>query len=457
MEERVYEGLFGREPYQAFVPHGVNDWNPRVSESALDKVEDATERLLSLWQTREQTTALRWCLNRTEGIASSDVEGISTTLRSLSLLESLRGRRGSAGQKRDRQALGAVRLNVYALAVGGQRTERLDAAFIEEMHRRLFAGTDQHFAVGKFRDRQVWVGAAGAHTPARAHYVPPPHEFVGPLVEDLADCLSVRGWAPLVKASVAHLQFETIHPFIDGNGRIGRALMHCAIRRRLPGLAPVPVSAAIGARKQDYYDSLRDYQTYVGEPDADARSEAAEPAVAYTADAVMVACDYTEVVAEAVARMHQEWADLRLRSHSAAVAALAEMSTMPAVTVAYLTDRTGRTPRSVRAGMRKLVDSGAVAESVDEDSGRRVFELPAMLRAVDMRSEILDRCWMLRSSGAVPSVPDLVERLRNAPEARTGPSEHRSPAVHACGHTGVRSGARCVLRAGHAPPHRYTI
>lgn len=454
MVSRTYGGLLGPEPYEALVPHGISGWSLNPDERTVRRVESAAERLGALQQRLPPSAALRWCLNRCEGIASSDVEGISTTLRSLSLLESLQGHRNPSRQARDRLALGAVRLNAHAIAVGRRGAGVVGTSDIREMHRRLFDGTDQPFEPGVFRDREVWIGEPGTRSPARAHYVPAPHEFVGALMEDLAGYVSSPSWVhPLVTAAVAHLQFETIHPFLDGNGRVGRALMHCVMQRGLPGLVAVPLSTAIGERRQEYLQSLRPYQTYVGAADTGVRAATAEVAVSYVADATLVACAYAEVVAESIAGMERELDSLKLRSHSAAAAALAEMSTMPAVTVEYLARRTGRSPSSLRRGLRGLVAAGAVVESVDGDSGRTVFELPAMLDVVDRRSVLLDRCWTLHEAGLELVAADLLGQFRDA--AREPAPDANGPRPARCSHTGIRSGVQCRLPSGHAPPHRY--
>ena len=411
---RTYDGWIGPEPYEAFVPHGIRDWKLHPGESSVQRVGGAADRLGRLQQRLVLSPALRWCLNRSEGIASSDVEGISTTLRSLSLLESLRGHRDPGRQERDRQALGAVRLNAHAIEVGQRQSSRVAAADIEEMHRRLFEGTNQPFEPGRFRDREVWVGSPDSQSPAQAHYVPAPHELVVPLIEDLMGYVSAPSWMhPLAKAALAHLQFETIHPFLDGNGRVGRSLMHCVIQRDLPGAVPVPLSAAIAEQKHRYLQSLRPYQTYIGDSGSEVRTAAAEVAVNYVADAAIVACDYTEVVAEVIAEMQRGWDELGLRSHSAAAATLTVMSTMPAVTVKYLEQTTERSAGSLRRGLRRLVDEGVVAESADEDTGRTVFESPEMLQVVDQRSSLLSMCWALHAAGVERSVPDLLTRFRS--------------------------------------------
>ena len=456
MVRRTYDGLLGPEPYEAFVPHGISGWRFHPDQQTVRRVESAAERLGTLHQRLAPSAALQWCLNRAEGIASSDVEGISTTLRSLSLLESVRGPRNPGRQALDRQALGAVRLNAHAVAAGRRGAGPVTVSDIEGMHRLLFEDTEQPFVPGSFRDREVWIGAPGTRSPARAHYVPAPHEFVPSLMEDLVEYVSSPSWVhPLVTAAVAHLQFETIHPFLDGNGRMGRALMHRVLRRGLPGSVAVPLSAAIGERRQEYIGSLRPYQTYVGAGDTEVRAATAEAAISYIADAAMVACAYAEVVAESIAEMQRDLDSLRLRSHSAATAALAEMSTMPAVTVEYLARKTGRSTGSLRRGLRGLADAGVVAESVDEDSGRTVFELPALLHVVDQRSALLDRCWTLHESGIELAPSALLAQFRDM--TRDSPAADEDPPKPArCDHIGVRSGARCRLRPGHAPPHRYT-
>ncbi len=457
MVSRTYDGLLGPEPYEALVPHGISGWRLIPEQQTVRRVESAAVRLRALQQGVAPSAALQWCLNRAEGIASSDVEGISTTLRSLSLLESLRGHRDPTRQARDREALGAVRLNAHAIAVGRRGARPVTAGVVKEMHRVLFEGTDQAFEPGRFRDREVWIGAPGTRSPARAHYVPAPHEFVAPLVEDLMEYVSSPSWVhPLARAAVAHLQLETIHPFLDGNGRIGRALMHCVLERGLSGSVAVPLSAAIGERRQEYIQSLRPYQTYVGADDSEVRGATAEVAISYIADAAVVACAYAEVVAESIAEMQRDIDNFKLRSHSAAAAALAEMSTMPAVTVDYLADKTGRSPGSLRRGLRGLADMGAVDESVDEDTGRTVYALPAMLYVVDQRSALLDRCWTLHETGVEVEPADLLAQFRDLSRAMPASADESPPSPARCTHIGARSGIQCRLRPGHAPPHRYT-
>lgn len=170
--DRVHDGVLGPAPYKALVPHGIAGWSPELSQSSAQRVKAAGDRMAGLGARLPKHPALEWCLNRSEGIATSDVEGVSTTLRSLSLLESLRAERDPGRQKRDRQALGAVRLAAHAVAVGRRALAPVRVSDLSEMHRRLFEGADVPFEPGSVRGDDIWVGPRGA-TPPEAPFVAP--------------------------------------------------------------------------------------------------------------------------------------------------------------------------------------------------------------------------------------------------------------------------------------------
>ncbi|WP_420618634.1 Fic family protein [Candidatus Poriferisocius sp.] len=422
--DRIHRGPLGPAPYRAYVPHGIAGWNPAIDAQTAARVKAAGDRIAALAVKLPPHRSMQWCLNRSEGIASSDVEGISTTLRSLSLLESLRAEQDTQRRQLDTQALGAARLTARAAEIGRRANTPIGVADLQELHRRLFEGSSVPFEPGRLRSDDIWVGPPGT-TPLEALYVAPPAEHVEPLCNDLGEFISAQDLLhPLIKAAIAHLQFETIHPFPDGNGRVGRALIHCVLQRNWPESPPVPLSAAIAQHKQAYYQSLRPYQTYTGDPDSPIRAACAEAAAAYIADAAEVACDYTEAVAQTVAEIHADWDALALRPHSAAAAVLEAMATMPAADVGYLCGITGRTPNAVRRGLRRLTAAGAVAETRDEHTGRRVFELPEILQIVDHRQELLNRCWQARSHGPRQTPAELLAQWHNHTATPEPPQRH---------------------------------
>ena len=123
-------------------------------------------------------------------------------------------------------------------------------------HQRLLENTRQARHAGRFREKQNWIGGS-EYNPCSAAFVPPPPELVPKLIEDLcAFCVS-ESLPAVAQAAIAHAQFETIHPFADGNGRTGRALIQLVLRRR--GLATrvlPPVSLVLATRSSDYIDGL---------------------------------------------------------------------------------------------------------------------------------------------------------------------------------------------------------
>ena len=414
------------EPYEAFVPHRIAGWTPHPDRDTLSRLGAADEALRALQQNAPHSPALSWCLNRTEAIASSSVEGIRTTLRSLSLLESMRAHRNPTRAEADRQALGNARLNALAIDLGRSRPAAVTVVDVEEMHRRLFAATAQQGDSGWLRSEQNWVGRRGERTPARAHFVPPPPGLTGPLLSDAMEYVSAPPWLPvLAKAAIAHLQFETIHPFEDGNGRVGRALLHCVLHRDLTLPIPLPLSSAIDARREDYYAALRPYQTYIGDASTEERSQAACETIRYISDAAAVACHYAHATSQVVARMERSWANLGLRRDSAAAAILTHMSTMPAAGVRYLYEATGRSPRAVRRALATLAARGTLSETVDDATGQRVFELPQMLRIVDQRHDLVNDCWDLHTSGAAHVTSEALARFDDDTPPSSRPATER--------------------------------
>src|SRR5690606_3022164 len=136
--------------------------------------------------------------------------------------------------------------------------DRLDSASILAMHRALLADVDPDHA-GRWRTEQVWIG--GGHLdPHLADFIPPHHTRVPAAVDDLVAFVDRDDVPVLAHAALAHAQFETIHPFTDGNGRTGRALVQAMLRRgRLTRSVTVPVSAGLLADPGAYFAALTAY------------------------------------------------------------------------------------------------------------------------------------------------------------------------------------------------------
>lgn len=155
-----------------------------------------------------------------------------------------------------------------------------------------------------------WIGTS-AYTPVGASYVPPPPEEVPTLLEDLMAFVNRVDVPPLLQAGIAHAQFETIHPFGDGNGRVGRALIHAILRRR--GVAPEfvpPVSAVLARSRDSYFDGLSAWR-HVGPGDDPARDRGAEEWLGLFLEAIQDACGEAHAYLHAVSSLET---DLRARA-----------------------------------------------------------------------------------------------------------------------------------------------
>ena len=241
--------------YDAFVPG-------RIAELAIDLpgdiaglLSDAENAIADLnGRAGPELAPLGRLLLRTESIASSKVEGMQSDARALARAEANR----DTGRNIGPQAAEII-ANIDAMewAVEQAATaERVTPGALQDIHRILLAGDAGRQQPGELRDEQNWIGG-NDYNPCGADFVPPPPEEVTPLTEDLCSFCNDDALPPLLQAAIAHAQFETIHPFGDGNGRTGRALVQVVLRRR--GLAPAfvpPISVVLARRRDRYIEGL---------------------------------------------------------------------------------------------------------------------------------------------------------------------------------------------------------
>ncbi len=158
-------------------------------------------------------------LLRTESASSSEVENLTSSAKQVALAEIGASRSGNAR---------LVVANVRAMKAAIILSDRLDESAIIEMHEALLSDSAPA-VVGRWRDEQVWIGG-GSVSPHSASFVPPHHDRVEALMADLIGFTRRTDVPVLAQAAIAHAQFETIHPFPDGNGRTGRAIIQSMLR-----------------------------------------------------------------------------------------------------------------------------------------------------------------------------------------------------------------------------------
>jgi Fic family protein len=195
-------------------------------------------------------------LLRSESAASSRIENLTASARAIAEAELGTSSRPNAAE---------IVANTRTMTAALSRADRIDGDSILAMHRALLGQSDPANA-GHWRAEQVWIG--GSHLgPHMATFVPPRHERVPAAIEDLVYFVARTDVSILVQAALAHAQFETIHPFTDGNGRTGRALVQAMLRRgQLTRSVTVPVSAGLLADTGAYFAALTAYRA--GDPTA---------------------------------------------------------------------------------------------------------------------------------------------------------------------------------------------
>ncbi len=242
--------------YEAYVPDPIASLAVSLpGETALlVSLAESEIRSLNSGATTGGIEAVGPLLLRAESVASSRIEGLELSQRSLArALFDPAAARGTA-----RAVAGNVRAMEAAIRIGAE-DRPFAVSDITAIHRTLLSGVDDDIA-GRIRTEQNWIGGR-LNSPLDAEFVPPPPEEVPILLGDLAAFVNREDLPAVVQAAIAHAQFETIHPFADGNGRVGRCLIHVILRRRdlAPRFVP-PVSVVLAANAKAYVRGLTDFR-----------------------------------------------------------------------------------------------------------------------------------------------------------------------------------------------------
>src|SRR5579862_526161 len=255
-EERLWEmaadgAVVSGGAYRLYHPDPVLGRPLTIDPPTFADVTDAQVAIARLEDQLRTTPDLTELLVRAEALASSAIEGIAVDPRRLLRADAARRFGQPIDDERCRHVLANVDAMTNALALVSEGTP-ITTAFLLALHNDLLAPTALRTHAGRFREQQNWIGGS-AYAPYNATYVPPPPDNVVALMDDLCAFCNDDALPALAQAAIAHAQFETIHPFGDGNGRIGRVLIHLVLRRRgLTARATLPLSAVLATRNADY-------------------------------------------------------------------------------------------------------------------------------------------------------------------------------------------------------------
>lgn len=304
-------------------------------------------------------------LLRAESASSSRIEQLTASAKAIALAELGDGSRRNARE---------IVANAAAMHAALDRAAHLDAAGILAIHAALLGDVDP--GAGRWRTQQVWIGRSG-YGPHTAEFVPPSHTRVPAAIDDLVAFMGRDDLPVLVQGALAHAQFETIHPFTDGNGRTGRALLHSLMRAKgLTARVTVPVSAGLLVSVDAYFDALGAYRGGDPLPIVERMCEAAFDAVG----------NGRQLVAD-LDRVRRGWeASLTARRQATVWSAIDVVIRRPVLDSALLQAELSVNAQAANAAIEQLVAIGALRQFTDGRRNRK-FEARQVLDALDAFAE----------------------------------------------------------------------
>ncbi|WP_235026426.1 Fic family protein [Glutamicibacter sp. JC586] len=368
--------------YKSAIPARIADWSPQPEDLKFPSLEEALHALqdfdvyslLKLGNDSPELGPMSSVLLRTESSSSSQIEQLTTTARQLALAELNEGDKANA-----RTVVG----NVHAMESALHLAQNISLDSILSMHQSLMnqqAGMEDE--AGKIRDELVWIGGSDTAGPRGSIYVAPQHEQVRDALEDLVEFISRTDLPAIIQVAVAHAQFETIHPFVDGNGRTGRALVHSVLRsRRVTQYTTAPISAGILRNTSAYFDALKAFRIGNAAPIIDT----------FTSAAIFASNTGKDLIDSLVTQIDQSATKLAgLRSSSAAWKILPRLISQPVVNSRYLKDQLGLGDATIQRALSQLTERGVLVEK----SGRnrnRIWQHGGVLKVLDEYAKSLRR------------------------------------------------------------------
>jgi Fic family protein len=316
-------------------------------------------------------------LARREAVMSSQIEGTKSDLHQLLTYEATRGTRGMPADVRITEYyVAALAHGLERIRTGGRAV--LDLALIHELHALLMRDETAHLPIGAYRENQVWIGSTGRIE--EATFVPAPPSYVqGCMAELAASILKYKAREDeqteltlLAQLAIAHAQFETIHPYHDGNGRTGRLLMPLMLAAE--AYPPLYLSGALLRAKSQYYAALASVQL---------RGEWG-PWLELLGHAVVESCDEAVSIAEDLLALAERWEKelSTYRGHSAIRRLPRFLIGYPVLSVQQAAAGLSISVPAANAALNKLRAAGIVT-LVNERQWGRVFQATQVLHRLD--------------------------------------------------------------------------
>jgi Fic family protein len=350
--------------YKAAISADIADLTVNLPSDVLADAEDASREVTRFdAELGAEIAPFSSVLLRTESAASSNIENLTASARAIAEAE-LPGAKTTANAK-------LIVANTAAMVAAINLADNIDDAAILAMHQALMRDVDPKSS-GRWREEQVWIGG-GTHGPRGAMFVPPHHRRVLAAIDDLLRFAQRDDIPVLPQIALAHAQFETIHPFTDGNGRTGRALIQAMLRRKgLTRNVTVPVSAGLLTDTDSYFAALTTYRE--GDP---------APIVRRVSEAAVAAVFNGRELVREFHAMRAEWNDkIAARSDSAVWQIADLLLRRPVINTALLNDELGIESKHARRYLEPLSEAGIIIET-SSGPRSRVWRSPEVIAALD--------------------------------------------------------------------------
>ncbi len=350
--------------YEAAVPASIAELAVSLPAAVLAAAEEASHEITRFdAELGDEIAPFAAVLLRSESAASSNIENLTASARAIAEAEALgdTGRRNAA----------LIVSNTDAMQAAVALADQLDDTAILAMHAALMRRSDPA-AAGHWRNEQVWIGG-GTFGPRGAEYIAPHHTRVPRAIDDLVAFTRRADVPALPQIAITHAQFETIHPFTDGNGRTGRALIQAMLRhKRLTRQITVPVSAGLLTDTSAYFGALGAYRD--GDP---------APMVERLSEASLLAVANGRQLVDDLRSIRREW-DTRITARrDSAVHRVADLLLQHPVFNAQLLQRQlGISTGNARRYIDPLVAAGVIVEFTDRVRNR-AWRAPEVLSALD--------------------------------------------------------------------------
>lgn len=384
--EARFQGMTRRDRqgcnYDAYLPDPLIGWQltlPGDVAADIAAAETAIRDLNQAGTTHVSLEGLARFLLRAESVASSKIEGLDAGARRLVEAEALLAEGGGAADRVAVEILGNIASMESAIELADQQRD-ITLTDLLGIHQTLMERSPTPELGGVVREEQNWIGGS-SYNPCRAAFVPPPAEFVADLLEDLTVYVNGDEHPALVQASIAHAQFETIHPFADGNGRTGRALIHIILRRR--GVAPAfvpPISLILATWVDAYISGLTAFR-HLHPADSPDRSTAAHAWLRTFSGATRRACNDAQVYAAHIDDLVEQWRSTLgvIRKSSALDLLLEVLPGVPLLTVDSATRLIDRSGVAAGSAVNRLAEAGILVQRNIGKQRYRIFEAPEVL------------------------------------------------------------------------------